>query len=126
MAELKQNHFVRIVKLVTGDNVLCLFGDVKGDNEEVVGYRLIYPYVLTLGEANEKGDIAINYTRFCPYSPVEEHRISGSHIISVVFPDNGVLDNYVNRLIELGVDKNIIFFEENTDGDSSEPTEAGE
>ena len=126
MTELKQNHFVRIVKLVTGDNVLCLFGDVKGDNEEVVGYRLIYPYVLTLGETNADGDIAINYTRFCPYSPVEEHRISGSHIISVVFPDNGVLDNYVNRLIELGVDKNIIFFEENTDGNSSEPTEAGE
>jgi hypothetical protein len=125
MTELKQNHFVRIVKLVTGDNVLCLFGDVKGENEDIVGYRLIYPYVLTLGETNADGDIAINYTRFCPYSPVEEHRISGSHIISVVFPDNGVLDNYVNRLIELGVDKNNIFFEE-TNGDSSEPTEAGE
>jgi hypothetical protein len=126
MTELKQNHFVRIVKLITGDNVLCLFGEVKGDNEEVVGYRLIYPYVLTLGQSDENGNIAINYTRFCPYSPVEEHRISGSHIISVVFPDNGVLDNYTNRLIELGVDKNIIFFEEETDGDSSEPTEAGE
>ena len=126
MSELKQNHFVRIVKMVTGDNVLCLFGDVKGDNEEVVGYRLIYPYVLTLGETDENGNIAINYTRFCPYSPVEEHRISGNHIISVVFPDNGVLDNYVNRLVELGVGKNDIFFEENTDGDSSEPTEAGE
>jgi hypothetical protein len=126
MTELKQNHFARIVKLVTGDDVLCLFGDVKGDNEEVVGYRLIYPYVLTLGSSDEQGNIAINYTRFCPYSPVEEHRISGNHIISVVFPDNGVLDNYVNRLIELGVDKNNIFFEENTNGDSSEPTEAGE
>jgi hypothetical protein len=125
MSELKQNHFVRIVKLVTGDNVLCLFGDVKGDNEDIVGYRLIYPYVLTLGERNEDGDIAINYTRFCPYSPVEEHRISGSHIISVVFPDNGVLDNYVNRLVELGVDTNNIFFEE-PNGNSSEPTEAGE
>ena len=34
MTELKQNHFVRIVKLVTGENVLCLFGDVKGENEK--------------------------------------------------------------------------------------------
>lgn len=126
MTELKQNHFVRIVKLVTGDNVLCLFGDVKGENEDIVGYRLIYPYVLTLGEQNANGDIAINYTRFCPYSPVEEHRISGNHIISVVFPDNGVLDNYVGRLIELGVSKDIIFFEEETNGDNSEPAEAGE
>jgi hypothetical protein len=125
MTELKQNHFARIVKLVTGDDVLCLFGDVKGDNEEVVGYRLIYPYILTLGSSDEQGNVAINYTRFCPYSPVEEHRISGNHIISVVFPDNGVLDNYVNRLVELGMDKNNIFFEE-TNGDSSEPTEAGE
>jgi hypothetical protein len=126
MTELKQNHFVRIVKLVTGENVLCLFGDVKGENEEVVGYRLIYPYVLTLGDANQNGDIQISYTRFCPYSPVEEHRISGTHIISVVFPDNGVLDNYTAKIMELGVDKNNIFFEEETDGDNSELTEAGE
>ena len=126
MDELKQNHFVRIVKLITGQDVLCLFGEVKDDKEEVVGYRLIYPYVLSLGERNENGDIAINYTRFCHYSPVEEHRISGNHIISVVFPDNGVLDNYVGRLIELGVSKDTIFFEEETDGDNSEPAEAGE
>jgi hypothetical protein len=126
MTELKQNHFVRIVKLVTGENVLCLFGDVKGENDEVVGYRLIYPYVLTLGDTNPNGDIQISYTRFCPYSPVEEHRISGSHIISVVFPDNGVLDNYTSKIIELGVDKTNIFFEEETNGDNSEPVEAGE
>ena len=55
-----------------------------------------------------------------------EHRISGTHIISVVFPDNGVLDNYTNRIIQLGVDKDIIFFEEETDGDNSEPAEASE
>ena len=126
MTELKQNHFVRIVKIVTGENVLCLFGDLKGDDDQVVGYRLIYPYVLSLGETNADGNIAINYSRFCPYSPAEEHRISGNHIISVVFPDNGVLDNYADRLIELGVSKDTIFFEEETDGDNSEPAEAGE
>ena len=70
--------------------------------------------------------------RSCPYSPVEEHRLSGDHIISVVFPDNGILDNYVEKLEEFGFPKDQVFFEEQTevaeetDGDSSEPVEAGE
>jgi len=126
MSELKQNHFVRIVKLVTGENVLCLFGDVKGESQDIVGYRLIYPYTLSLGAPNDNGDVPISYTRFCPYSPIEEHRLSGNHIISVVFPDNGVLDNYVNKLTELGVSEDTIFYNEVTDGDNSEPVEVSE
>ena len=126
MSELKQNHFVRIIKLVTGDTVLCLFGDVKDEAENVVGYRLIYPYTLSLGAPSDNGDIPITYTRFCPFSPIEEHRISGNHIISVVYPDNGVLENYTKRLIELGVSEDLIFFDEVTDGDNSEPVEVSE
>jgi len=126
MSELKQNHFVRIIKLVTGDTVLCLFGDVKDEAENVVGYRLIYPYTLSLGAPSDSGDIPITYTRFCPFSPIEEHRISGNHIISVVYPDNGVLENYTKKLIELGVSEDLIFFDEVTDGDNSEPVEVSE
>ena len=39
---LKTNHNVRIVNLATGDNVLCMFGDIKApDGDKVVGYRMI-------------------------------------------------------------------------------------
>jgi len=127
-APLKTNHNIRIVNLTTGANVLCIFGDVRSEEEEnrVVGYRMLYPFVLSLGEANDDGTVPIQYSRFCPFSPIEEHRLGGEHIISVVYPDNGILDNYVAKLKEFGLEEEQLFFEENTDGDNSEPAETGE
>ena len=125
--ELKTNHNVRIVTLTTGERVLCLFGEVRAEEEKVIGYRLLYPFTLTLGDPNDDGTIPISYERWCPYSPQEEHRLSGDHIVSVVFPDNGILDNYVARLGEVGVTSDQIYYpEEVADGDNSEPAEAGE
>ena len=118
---LKTNHNVRIVNLATGDNVLCLFGDIKNEEDKVVGYRMVYPYKLTLGKENEDGTIPINYARWCPFSPIEEHRLGGEHIISVVYPDNNILENFANRLRELGLKDEQIFYPEKTDGDNSEP-----
>ena len=118
---LKTNHNVRIVNLTTGDNVLCIFGDIKNEEgDKVVGYRMLYPYTLTLGTENEDGTIPINYSRWCPFSPVEEHRMGGEHIISVVYPDNGIVDNFTKRLHEIGLTDDKIFFEE-PNGDNSEP-----
>ena len=120
--QLKTNHNIRIVNLATGDNVLCMFGEVRGEDDKVIGYRMLYPYALGLGEENEDGTIPISYTRWCPFSPVEEHRLGGEHIISVVYPDNGILDNFTNRLHEIGLtDEQIFFPKEVKDGDSSEP-----
>ena len=130
--QLKTNHNIRIVNLTTGDKVLCVFGEVRGENDTVVGYRMVYPYSLSLGTPNDDGTIPINYERWCPYSPQEEHRMSGEHIISVVFPDNNILDNFARRLNEMGITNEQIFFPEKPqtevieDGDSGEPAEAGE
>lgn len=127
--DLKTNHNVRIVTLVTSERILCLFGEVRDDENKVIGYKLVYPFSLTLSSPNEDGTIPISYSRWCPYSPIEEHRISGDHIISVVYPDNGILDNYVSKLKEAGFTEDQLFYQEKTevtDGDNSEPTEAGE
>ena len=119
---LKTNHNIRVVNLATGDNVLCMFGEIRGDEDKVVGYRMVYPYKLSLGKENEDGTIPINYSRWCPFSPVEEHRMGGEHIISVVYPDNNIVDNYVIRLKEIGLTEDQIFWEQ-TNGDNSKPTE---
>jgi len=124
--QLKTNHNARIVTLTTAERVLCLFGDVRGEDSKVIGYRVLYPYTLSLGETNEDGTIPIQYSRWCPFSPLEEHRMSGEHIISVVYPDNNILENYVTKLTDAGVDKDLIFFEGETNGDNSEPAEAAE
>ena len=123
--ELKTNHNMRIVSLTTSERVLCLFGEIKDKEEKVAGYRMVYPYLLTLGELNDDGTIPINYSRWCPYSPIEDHRISGEHIISVVYPDNNIVDNYASRLIEVGLTDEQIFWEQ-TNGDNSESTATSE
>ena len=122
--ELKTNHNIRIVTLATSERVLCMFGNVTDDTEEkkVVGYRMVYPYLLSMGAVNEDGTVPINYARWCPYSPIEDQRISGEHIISVVYPDNSIIDNYAVRLKEIGLTDEQIFYEEKKDGDSSEST----
>ena len=124
--KLRTNHNIRVVNLATGDNVLCMFGEIRGDDDKVIGYRMLYPYKLTLGEENEDRTIPINYTRWCPFSPVEEHRISGEHIISVVYPDNNILDNYTEKLKEVGLEEKDIFFEEPVNGSEGEPDQASE
>jgi len=117
---LKTNHNIRVVNLTTGDNVLCMFGEIRGEDDKVIGYRMLYPYRLTLGEENEDRTIPINYTRWCPFSPVEEHRLGGEHIISVVYPDNNIVDNFANRLREIGMSDDKIFFPEEVKEDGSE------
>ena len=126
--KLKTNHNIRVVNLATGEHVLCMFGEVRGEEDKVIGYRMLYPYNLTLGTENDDGTIPIAYTRWCPFSPVEEHRLGGEHIISVVYPDNGIVDNFANRLREVGLTDEQIFFpnEEVTDGDNSKSTETTE
>ena len=126
--QLKTNHDIRVVTLTTGERVLCLFGEIRNDEEDrVLGYRLLYPFTLELGTPNDDGTIPIQYGRFCPYSPIEEHRLGGEHIISVVLPDNGILDNYVTKLKETGMTEEQIFYpEEAPDGTDSEPAEAAE
>lgn len=124
--QLKTNHPVRIAILSTGERVLCLFGDVKSEDQKVIGYKMVYPFVLSLGEQDENGNLPIRYSRWCPYTPVQEFRINGEHIVSVTFPDNNILDNYLSELATLGITQDQIFYPEETNGDNSEPAEAGE
>jgi hypothetical protein len=126
--QLKTNHNIRIATLTTQERVLCMFGEVRDEEgEKVVGYRMLYPYTLTLGDENEDGTIPIQYTRWCPFSPLEEHRLGGEHIISVVFPDNNIVDNFAARLREIGLTDDQIFYpEEAPDGSEGEPAETAE
>ncbi len=87
---------------------------------------MLYPHTLTLGTENDDGTIPIQYTRWCPFSPVEEHRLGGEHIISVVFPDNGIVDNFVTKLKEVGLKEEQIFYPEQTNGTEGEPDQASE
>jgi len=128
MESLKTNHNVRIVTLTTAERVLCIFGEFLSDDNKIIGYRLYYPYTLTLGESKEDGSAPVKYSRWCPFSPVQEHRIKENHIISVVYPENAILNSYVKELNQMGITEDQIFYpvEELENGDNSESTETGE
>ena len=131
--ELKTNHNVRVLKLTTGDTVLCIFGEVTNpqNSSELIGYKMVYPQILSLGEPKEDGSVPVKYTRWCPFSPMEEYRLNGEHIINAVYPDNNILSKFVEKLGEFGITEEQIFYtekptEETDNGDSSEPVETAE
>ena len=124
---LRTNHNIRLVILDTKETILCLFGEVNDNDNNVVGYKMMYPFSLSLGNPNEDGTIPISYTRWCPYTPVQEFKLTGDHIISVTYPDNGILTNYTGELEQYGITEKQLFYDvEETNGDNSEPDQAAE
>jgi len=124
--QLRTNHNIRLVILDTKETILCLFGEVQDDTKNIVGYRMMYPFSLSLGDPNDDGTIPISYTRWCPYTPVQEFKLTGDHIISVTYPDDNILTNYTAELAQYGITDKELFFTEDTNGDNSEPNQAAE
>ncbi|MEK9894656.1 MAG: hypothetical protein VW454_06810 [Pelagibacteraceae bacterium] len=125
--QLRTNHNIRLVILDTKETILCLFGEIPdSEKKTVIGYRVMYPFVLSLGTANEDGTIPISYTRWCPYTPVQEFKMTGDHIISVTYPDNNIVDNYVSELAQYGITEDQLFYKEEVNGDQRELVEAAE
>lgn len=118
---MKTNHPCRIVTLTTGERVLCLFTDLRDQEQKVIGYKLVEPFTLSLGEANEDGTLPIKYTRWCMYSPEREFVISGNHIIAASFPDENILETYIKELEKHGINRDQVFTEE-PDGESGTGT----
>ena len=121
---MRTNHNVRLVITKNDKTVLCLFEEVQKEGK-LMGFRFVYPYFLSLGERNEEGDIPVTYTRWCPYTPIQDFRINPETVTTVTFPDDNILENYVTELESYGITREQIFYEEEN-GNSSEPVEVGE
>lgn len=100
------NHNVRVVKITTGEDVICNFTQVV-ENEKFTGYQLLYPLSLTLSKDTENvGEevYSVTYRRWNPYTPYEDFRINPSSVISAMPPAEDILQNYVKKLKDAGVD----------------------
>ena len=135
MAETPQNdaptqieHNIRVVHLVTGEHVICNFGQIR-EEEKFVAYQLLYPLSLSLSEG-EGETFNVTYRRWNPYTPFEDHRINPSQVISAMPPADDILKNYVAKLAEAGIDLSFLPNKGNdilgiTDGQpTQEPTSA--
>ena len=101
------DHNVRVLKLVTGDDIICNFTQVR-EEDKFVAYQLLYPLSLTLTVTEESSEgeetYSVRYRRWNPYTQYEDHRINPSSVISAMPPSEDILKNYVTRLQEAGVD----------------------
>ena len=119
-------HNIRIISLVTGEHVICNFGQVR-EEDKFVAYQLLYPLTLSLSEG-EGESFNVTYRRWNPYTPYEDHRINPTSVIAAMPPAEDILRNYVAKLAEANID--LSFLPNNgkdilgiTDG-SKEPTSA--
>ena len=99
-------HNIRIVHLITGEHVICNFGQIKDEvdgERKFVAYQLLYPLTLTLSEG-ENESFNVTYRRWNPYTPYEDHRINPTSVIAAMPPAEDILKNYVAKLAEANID----------------------
>ena len=122
------DHNIRIVYLISGEHIICNFGQIR-EEDKFVAYQLLYPLALTLSEA-EGDTFNVTYRRWNPYTPYEDHRVNPTHVVSAMPPAEDILKNYVSKLAEAGVDLSFLPNNGNdilgiTDGEpTQEPTSA--
>ena len=126
------DHQVRIAHLVTGEHIICNFGQITEDfngEPKFVAYQLLYPLKLSLTE-NEGETFNVTYRRWNPFTPYEDHRVNPTAVLSAMPPADDILKNYVAKLQDAGVDLSFLPNNGNdilgiTDGEpTKEPTSA--
>ena len=121
-------HNIRVVHLTTGEHVVCNFGQIR-EEDKFVAYQFLYPLTLSLSEA-EGETFNVTYRRWNPFTPYEDHRVNPQHVLSAMPPAEDILQNYVAKLKEAGIDLSFLPNNGNdilgiTDGEpTQEPTSA--
>ena len=95
-------HNIRVVHVITGEHIICNFGQIRED-DKFVAYQLLYPLSLSLSEGDE-GQFNVTYRRWNPYTPYEDHRINPTSVLSAMPPAEDILQNYVGKLAEAKID----------------------
>ena len=121
------NHPIRVVTLTTAERVLCLFTDVRDEEnrDRVLGYKMAEPFTITLGDPDENGNLPVKYSRWCMFSPEREFVLSGTHIIAVSIPEENIVEQYAQQLEQSGIPRDQIFIEVDN-GTEGEPAEVSE
>ena len=134
MAETPQDppvtieHNIRVVHLITGEHIICNFGQIR-EEDKFVAYQLLYPLTLSLSEG-EGETFNVTYRRWNPFTPYEDHRVNPTVVVSSMPPAEDILQNYVTKLKEAGIDLSFLPNNGNdilgiTDGEpTQEPTSA--
>jgi hypothetical protein len=103
-------HNIRIVTLMTGENIICNFTQVR-EEDKFVAYQLMFPLIMNLevdGDGSETEQYRVNYRRWNLFTPYEDFRINPASVVTAMPPNQDILVNYVTKLKEANVDLSFI------------------
>lgn len=103
-------HNIRIVTLMTGENIICNFTQVR-EEDKFVAYQLMFPLIMNLevdGDGSQNEQYRVNYRRWNLFTPYEDFRINPASVVTAMPPNQDILVNYVTKLKEANVDLSFI------------------
>ena len=95
-------HNIRVVQLITGEHIICNFGQIR-EEDKFVAYQFLYPLTLSLSEG-ENEQFNVTYRRWNPFTPYEDHRINPQSVVAAMPPAEDILKNYIGKLKEANID----------------------
>jgi hypothetical protein len=125
---------IQIITLKTGDQLISELKELYSDEgEEKKGICLLAdkPYVLSvIGSSpqylvEESGsELQVKFSKWNPYSIDDKFKLPYDCVMTISNPEPGLRDAYLRKITELQKNQNTD--SEETNGDNSEPAEAGE
>lgn len=95
---------VKVVKLVTGEQVIADIIDMQDAKGHNIGFKLSFPYTLVMrqtSEPNEPLKFDINYIAWMSASSTQEFAIPYSSVIAIGDAANEVMDEYLKQFGDL-------------------------
>ena len=130
---------IRILKMITGEQIVCSITEVSDDSGNGIGFEIKQPYQLQLipdGEPDEDGNVnsfKINYSKWMPYSHSTMFRIPYTSVVSIGEPDEQIEQTYAQKFGDVLNDNDTVSTSDSSDSpegsgvsDSGDRGEGGE
>lgn len=95
---------VKVIKLVTGEQVVCDLSDAVDENNEKVGFKIVFPYTVVMipmpPEEGQPPKFDVNYIVWMSASADSEFFIPYSSVIAIANPAPEVEEVYMQRFNE--------------------------
>jgi hypothetical protein len=91
---------VKVVKMVTGEQVIADIVDMKDENGRNVGFKLTYPYTLVMRQTEDM-KFDINYLAWMSASSTVEFAVPYSSVITIGDAAKEVTEEYLKQFGEL-------------------------
>jgi len=95
---------VKVVKLVTGEQVIGDIVDMQDDNGKNIGFKLSFPYTLVMRQTSklkESLKFDINYIAWMSASSTQEFAIPYTSVIAIGEATPEVVDEYLKQFGDL-------------------------